>query len=179
VILDPNRRVATASRLFARGAEPALVVCRAEAATDTPSAAPEGAGAGMPTGPETSTARMSGRADARASSGERISPDARTEIIPLPLAGPEGFDPRAVLGALRERGLRRVLVEGGGITVSRFLAARVLDRLHVTVAPLLIGSGRAALSLPPIETLGEALRPPCRHFRLGDDILFDLELEGV
>ena len=32
----------------------------------------------------------------------------------------------------------KVLVEGGGVTVSRFLQAGLLDRLHVTVAPLLI-----------------------------------------
>ena len=69
-----------------------------------------------------------------------------------------------------------MLVEGGGITVSRFLRAGVVDRLHVTVAPLLIGSGRPALTLEPIETLDQALRPRCRHFHLGEDILFDLEL---
>jgi riboflavin biosynthesis pyrimidine reductase len=72
-----------------------------------------------------------------------------------------------------------VLVEGGGITVSRFLAAGVVDRLHVTVAPLLIGSGRPALTLEPIDTLRQALRPRCRHFHLGDDILFDLDLRGA
>jgi hypothetical protein len=44
------------------------------------------------------------------------------------------------------------------------------------VAPLLIGSGRPAFTLPPIADLSQALRPPCRHFRLGDDVLFDLDL---
>ena len=87
-------------------------------------------------------------------------------------------DPAAVLAALRARGLRRVLVEGGGVTVSRFLQASLLDRLHVTVAPLLIGSGRPALTLPPIASLSEALRPRCRHVRLGDDLLFDLDLRS-
>jgi riboflavin-specific deaminase-like protein len=95
--------------------------------------------------------------------------------VALP-AGPDGFEPTAVLEALRTRGLRRVLVEGGGVTVSRFLHAGVLDRLHVCVAPLLIGSGRPALTLPPVETLAQALRPRCRHFHLGDDLLFDLDL---
>ena len=97
-------------------------------------------------------------------------------VVLLPVAGPDGFELGAVLDALRAQGLRRVLVEGGGITVSRFLQAGLLDRLHVTVAPLLIGSGRAALTLPPIETLGQALRPRCRHFHLGEDVLFDLDL---
>ncbi len=95
----------------------------------------------------------------------------------IALATPEGrFDPVDVLRVLADRGLRRVLVEGGGITVSRFLEANALDRLHVTVAPLLIGSGRPAFDLEPIERLREGIRPPCRNFRIGEDILFDLVL---
>ena len=90
--------------------------------------------------------------------------------------GFKGFDPKAILRALRDQGCRRVLIEGGGTTISRFLQAGALDRLHITVAPLLIGSGRPALTLARIESLHQALRPPCRHFRLGDDILFDLDL---
>jgi riboflavin-specific deaminase-like protein len=97
------------------------------------------------------------------------------DVIELPMSRERGFDPREVLHALRERGYRRVLVEGGGTTVSRFLQAGVIDRLHVTVAPLVIGSGRPGLSLEPIESLQQALRPRCRHFRLGEDVLFDLD----
>jgi len=102
----------------------------------------------------------------------------RRLVVPAQRDGDElTFAPADILSALRGEGLRRILVEGGGITVSRFLAAGVLTRLHVTVAPLVIGSGRPALTLPPIATLDEALRPPSRIFRLGDDILFDLDLE--
>lgn len=101
------------------------------------------------------------------------------ESLTLPVASAEGFSPDAVVDALRDRGLRRILVEGGGVTVSRFLRAGALDRLHITVAPLIIGSGRPSLSLPPIETLDSALRPPCRIFRLGSDVLFDLDLRDV
>ena len=105
-----------------------------------------------------------------------VPPSAHDDVLLLPVTGPDGFDPRTVIQALRDQGYRRVLIEGGGITVSRFLQAGLVDRLHVTVAPLLIGSGRPALTLDPIESLDQALRPPCRHFRLGDDILFDLDL---
>lgn len=102
-------------------------------------------------------------------------PSIAGDIISLPVTG-EGFDPRLVLEVLRGLGYRRVLVEGGGVTVSRFLQAGVVDRLHVTVAPILIGSGRPGLTLPPIDSLELALRPGCRYFRLGDDMLFDLDL---
>ena len=80
---------------------------------------------------------------------------------------------------LREAGYRRVLVEGGGVTVSRFLQAGALDRLHVMVAPMLIGSGRPGLVLPPIETLDEAIRPASRCFACGVDTLFDLDLRAA
>ena len=51
----------------------------------------------------------------------------------------------ALLAELRRRGLRRVFIEGGGVTVSRFLHARALTRLQVAVAPLVLGSGRPTL----------------------------------
>lgn len=95
--------------------------------------------------------------------------------IALP-TGARGFAPSAIVKALRGRGFRRILVEGGGTTVSRFLQAGVLDRLHITVAPLIIGSGRPSVTLDPIASLDDAIRPPCRCFRLGDDVLFDLDL---
>ena len=112
----------------------------------------------------------------RRTPGGDVPPSADDDVLLLPVTGPDGFDPRTVIQVLRDQGYRRVLIEGGGITVSRFLQAGLVDRLHVTVAPLLIGSGRPALTLDPIESLDQALRPPCRHFRLGDDILFDLDL---
>jgi diaminohydroxyphosphoribosylaminopyrimidine deaminase/5-amino-6-(5-phosphoribosylamino)uracil reductase len=103
-------------------------------------------------------------------------PSAADDVLMIPFSSADGFDPRIVLRMLREAGYRRVLIEGGGITVSRFVQAGVVDRLHVTVAPLLIGSGRPALTLTTIQSLDQALRPRCRHFRLDEDILFDLDL---
>ncbi len=98
------------------------------------------------------------------------------DVVPMSTDATGAFDPVDVLATLRERGVRRVLVEGGGVTVSRFIEAGVVERLHVSVAPLLIGSGRPALTLPAIDHLDEALRPEVRHFRLGRDLLFDLDL---
>jgi riboflavin-specific deaminase-like protein len=96
--------------------------------------------------------------------------------IAVPSVGDGLLDLGQLVVALAEQGLTRVLVEGGGITVSRFLAAGALDRLHVTVAPMLIGSGRPSLTLDPIRSLNDALRPPARTFRLGSDVLFDLDV---
>ena len=103
--------------------------------------------------------------------------DTADHVSALRLAADDaGFQAEDVLAALAERGLKRVLIEGGGVTVSRFLAADTLDRLHVTVAPLLIGSGRPGLCLPEIERLSQARRPACRTHAFGGDTLFDLDL---
>jgi riboflavin biosynthesis pyrimidine reductase len=75
---------------------------------------------------------------------------------------------------LWNRGCRRVLVEGGGVTVSKFLKANLLDRLQVAVAPFIIGEGRPAIRLPGPAALSDCERPRHRVFRMGDDVLFEL-----
>ena len=77
------------------------------------------------------------------------------------------------------RGLRRVLIEGGAQTVSRFVSAGCLDRLHVVVAPVILGSGIAGLALPPIANMNQALRVPMQISQLGDEVLFDCDLSAV
>jgi diaminohydroxyphosphoribosylaminopyrimidine deaminase / 5-amino-6-(5-phosphoribosylamino)uracil reductase len=84
----------------------------------------------------------------------------------------DGCEPALVVQALAARGYQRIFVEGGGVTVSRFLHARVLHRLHITVAPLILGSGKAGLELPRVLRL----RPVCRRLSLGEDVLFDCDL---
>jgi diaminohydroxyphosphoribosylaminopyrimidine deaminase/5-amino-6-(5-phosphoribosylamino)uracil reductase len=96
-------------------------------------------------------------------------------VVRLPRAS-EGLDIGCVLTALAARGLRRIFVEGGGITVSRFLAAGALDRLHVTIAPLLIGSGIPAFTLPEAATLTEGMRFDWAVHRVGADLLVDIPL---
>lgn len=82
----------------------------------------------------------------------------------------------AVLSELQKRGVYRVFVEGGGVTVSGMLNAGCLDRMQVAIAPVLVGEGRAALQLPPAISMQNALRPPVKVFRMGEDILWDFNL---
>jgi len=86
-----------------------------------------------------------------------------------------GIDLAELMRELHARGCARVFVEGGGVTVSMFLAANLLDRLQVAVAPLIIGDGRPAIRLPPPLALGDCRRPRYRVFRMGGDILFDCD----
>jgi riboflavin-specific deaminase-like protein len=86
--------------------------------------------------------------------------------------------PAAILAALAERGFRRILVEGGAHTVSRFLAAGCLDRLHVMIAPIIIGAGRCSVTLPPVAKVEHALRAPIRAHVLGEELLVDCDLSA-
>lgn len=97
------------------------------------------------------------------------------DVVRLP-CDERGFQPERLLDALAERGLGRVLVEGGGVTVSRFLAAGALQTLYLTMAPLIIGDGVPGLRFPGATRMREALRAPLRRFVLGDDTLFELDL---
>jgi riboflavin-specific deaminase-like protein len=95
-------------------------------------------------------------------------------------AGPDGIPPLAILEALGARGFRRILVEGGARTISGFMDAGLVDRLHVLVAPMILGSGRTGLDLRPIGPLSQALRPRTRTHVLADgDVLFDCDLRSV
>lgn len=80
------------------------------------------------------------------------------------------------LRLLRARGCARVFVEGGGVTVSRFLEADLLDRLQIAIAPVLIGEGRPTVRLAPQVRLRDCRRPRYRVFRMGGDVMFDCDL---
>jgi riboflavin-specific deaminase-like protein len=109
--------------------------------------------------------------------GTRCAVNTEVEVLALPAANGR-IEPSVILAALAQRGLRRILIEGGAETVSCFLNAGCLDRLHVIVAPIIIGSGRPGFVLPPIERADQALRVPMRAFQLGDEILFDCDLSA-
>jgi len=106
-----------------------------------------------------------------------FGPGIAIEMLALPLQNGE-IAPAAILAALAERGMRRILIEGGSDTLSRFVAARCLDRLHVLVAPIILGAGRASLSLPALERVTDALRVPVHAHVLGSDILLDCDLSA-
>ena len=109
--------------------------------------------------------------------GSRCAPPPGVEIIALPAAD-GNIAPSAILAALAGRGMRRMLIEGGADTVSRFLAAGCLDRLHVMVAPIILGSGGPGLILPSLERADQALRMPIRVHKIEDDVLFDCDLSA-
>jgi riboflavin-specific deaminase-like protein len=97
------------------------------------------------------------------------------ELLMLPAIN-GAIDPTLILTSLYERGFRRVLIEGGAETISRFITAKCLDRLHLIVAPIVMGSGRLSFNLPPIEHMDQAERLKVQTHLLGNDVVFDCDL---
>jgi diaminohydroxyphosphoribosylaminopyrimidine deaminase/5-amino-6-(5-phosphoribosylamino)uracil reductase len=85
---------------------------------------------------------------------------------------------RRVLAALAARDVQSVLVEGGAEVLGAFVEARLVDRVALFVAPLLVGGG------VPVAT-GRGL-PVARALRLGplsvravgDDLLLTADVAG-
>src|SRR5450631_3546579 len=67
---------------------------------------------------------------------------------------PPGLDLPAVLGALAEKGITRLLVEGGARVASSFVAANLVDEVWLLRGPEAVGSdGVAALDALPLSAL--------------------------
>ena len=82
------------------------------------------------------------------------------------------LDLRAAWAKLGELGVNDLLVEGGGGLGAALLATGLVDRLHLFLAPLLLGGdGRAVLGPLGIDRLAQALRPERLVWhRLGPDL---------
>lgn len=71
--------------------------------------------------------------------------------------GPD-LDFGAVLDDLGERGVRRLMVEGGGQVHTAFLSQGLADEIHLAIAPLLVGEASAPRVLYPAAYPGGSTR---------------------
>jgi len=163
VVIDPDARLSSGYRLFRDDTCPTLVCSRTSRA-----GLPAPAGAERLSVPDRSTSddRHTGTRPSNSSSENPEPEHPGSEVCSLDLS--------ALCAQLRERGLRRLFIEGGGVTVSRFLRAGLLERLQIAVAPVVIGRGRPGVSVPSVARLSQAVRPASRVFRMGTDMLYDL-----
>ena len=74
---------------------------------------------------------------------ERMPPEARERLAPvatLVTLGQRDVDvPRLLEWAARERGVRTLLCEGGGVLCAQLFAARAVDELFMTLVPRILG----------------------------------------
>jgi len=95
--------------------------------------------------------------------------------------GEEQIDLAAALGALGERGITRLLVEGGARLAAAFFRARLVDRLVWVHAPLVIGGD----GIPAIAGFDLAALVDARAFErlstetIGDDVLTTFRVRPI
>jgi riboflavin-specific deaminase-like protein len=81
-------------------------------------------------------------------------------------------DLRSALGTLRAAGTESVLVEGGSTVITALLAAEVVDRLIVAVAPMVMGNGTQAVNSLGVERVADCIRLENRIIvPAGDDVV--------
>ena len=96
--------------------------------------------------------------------GERPKPSAAAdlrargaEMWSLPLSGPGRIDLDALLDRAGQEGLTSILVEGGAAVFTSFLRARRVHKLHLFLAPKILGAGLSAIADLNITSLDQAL----------------------
>ena len=86
---------------------------------------------------------------------------------------------RAALATLRESGTESVLVEGGSEVITGLLAAGLVDRIIVAVAPIVIGTGTEAVNSLGIEHVADGIRLGNRSILpVGDDVVLAWDVAG-
>jgi diaminohydroxyphosphoribosylaminopyrimidine deaminase/5-amino-6-(5-phosphoribosylamino)uracil reductase len=75
--------------------------------------------------------------------------------------------------ALRQRGIRSLLVEGGAAVTGALLGANLVDRLIIFQAPVILGAGSLPgfESAPPLAASGARRYPIVRRTELDDDLM--------
>jgi len=98
------------------------------------------------------------------------------EIVAVP-AGPGGVALDAVVADLAKRGVRRLMVEGGGRVLRAFLDAGLADRFTLYVAPVVVGEAGApglAAGAAAADASGVLGLRLVAAERLGAGVLLDL-----
>lgn len=98
------------------------------------------------------------------------------EVIVIPAPGGQ-IEPALILESLHKVGLSNLLIEGGSLTIAKFIQAELLNRLHIAISPILIGDGPMGITLPQGSwNLKESLSSETRTFALGSEVVYDLSL---
>lgn len=109
--------------------------------------------------------------------GKKVSAPSGVEVLTLPMVDGR-IEAATILKSLRMQGLKRILIEGGAFTLSHFMQAGCLDRLHIIIAPIIMGSGRPSFELPAIEHMDQATRLNIQTHVLNNEVLFDCDLSS-
>ncbi|MBN1425293.1 bifunctional diaminohydroxyphosphoribosylaminopyrimidine deaminase/5-amino-6-(5-phosphoribosylamino)uracil reductase RibD [Candidatus Fermentibacteria bacterium] len=105
---------------------------------------------------------------------------AGARVVPVPEEPPGMLHIPSVLEALAHEGIQSILVEGGGQVAGSFLAAGVVDRATIFLAPVFLGS-EATAAVAGLGRLDLLSAPRGRLVgirRVGSDAVIELALGG-
>ena len=97
------------------------------------------------------------------------------EILALPSANGR-IRPSDCCQTLASRGLKNLLIEGGGETVSQFVNAGTVHYLQIALAPIFLGEGKRGLQIPEVSGPNAAIRLKTLKYHMGDDVLYHWRL---
>jgi diaminohydroxyphosphoribosylaminopyrimidine deaminase/5-amino-6-(5-phosphoribosylamino)uracil reductase len=97
------------------------------------------------------------------------------DVVQLPV-NPLGMEPDTIVQWLAKRGWTKVLLEGGALTIQRFMMAGRLDYLHLITSPVLLGVGKPGLQVPAAFSINQAKRCEVQIRSLGTDLLIICDL---
>jgi GTP cyclohydrolase II len=113
----------------------------------------------------------------RSAPADREALRARRVRVEVVGEGPDGVDLDQALARLAELGIRSLLVEGGARVITTLLRARAVDRVVLSLAPMLLGKGTEAVGDLGAAEVADALRlvSPTRY-AAGPDLLIAADL---
>jgi riboflavin-specific deaminase-like protein len=86
------------------------------------------------------------------------------------------FDLNDIISLLRKLNKKIIYIEGGGSTVSNFYNNKLLNKMHLCISPIIIGQGHSSFILPKIKSLKNIKDNKIKYFKMGEDILCDIDL---
>ena len=89
----------------------------------------------------------------------------------LPKDGMGRVDLVAAVRCLADRGVKKLMVEGGAAVINSFLRSRLVDYCVITVVPKLIGGVKAVDKLCPSDDMLPLSIVDCRYQPLGGDLI--------
>lgn len=79
---------------------------------------------------------------------------------------------KSLLEVLKQKDIHSVLIEGGPLTIRKFIEDKMLSRIEFHIAPMLFGSGKNGIELEEIHDLDEAIRlNNPKYYNIGNAIM--------
>ena len=100
------------------------------------------------------------------------------EFVFLPLSKRGNVDLKKIIRILYRKGIKSILVEGGGRIITSFIKKGIVDKLIVIISPRILGKGKSSVGDLGIGNIKWALKLRIKSAkRLGKDVVYTAFLD--